>query len=668
MLLFSLLAFVGVVRAQVETILPEGVEENVGTTTTVASDNSYEFTTAMPVAKVGETEFMTLVKAIEAVADGGTVTLIKDEVFTATNYSDNGGWRDGIAYSGDKSFTIDLDGHTVSQDGYLNDYLFWFKNVGTKENTITIKNGTLDAGTTAYCALCTASSHENKLTINTENLNLVNNISNGSTVKIRANSVYNAKSGTKITGKNSYLGIESWNAIVNIYDGTEIYMNGTSSYNGCLVGVGGNGTINVYGGYGKGVKGCFIAMTSGGTINISGGEWIANTDGTIGDNSNLYVLTAQSNSNESGFAGGSYINVTGGTFRGGMDAWVLNNTPEEDAGLTISGGNFNANPGRWVTGNSIVSEKDGIYTVAQAVAKIGETCYATLEDAFKAATSGCTIDLKKDITVAKSISINKLVTIDLNGKAISSAEGYVFEVTGGELVLQGEGSIGAICYIINDADYKAADKTFALTENKNNVDIVYNRTFGHTSWQVLYVPFAIPVENMEGFEVYSISDVTDSGVVIEQVVEDDLSANTPYIIKATEAGDKTIKVTGATLSVPVAYEETIGNFTINGTYSSMAIDAESQYVLTNGLWCQLTEKAVTDGNNILGAFRVYLTANGENTPSEVRFVINNSDATAIDELKAENGNVKAEVYDLSGRRVEKAVKGIYVVNGVKVIK
>ena len=42
-------------------------------------------------------------------------------------------------------------------------------------------------------------------------------------------------------------------------------MNGTSSYNGCLVGVGGNGVVNVHGGYGKGVKGGFIAMTSGGT-------------------------------------------------------------------------------------------------------------------------------------------------------------------------------------------------------------------------------------------------------------------------------------------------------------------------------------------------------------------------------------------------------------------
>ena len=42
--------------------------------------------------------------------------------------------------------------------------------------------------------------------------------------------------------------------------------------------------------------------------------------------------------------------------------------------------------------------------------------------------------------------------------------------------------------------------------------------------------------------------------------------------------------------------------------------------------------------------------------------------TAIDEFEAENGNVKAVVYDLAGRRVQKAQKGLYIVNGVKVIK
>ena len=306
------------------------------------------------------------IDAVNNVIEGGTIIVGADFNFTTEEggRTDNGGWWDGLGYSGDKSFTIDLNGKTIGNDGALNDYLFWFKNDGEKANTITIKNGTLDAGTTAYCALCTASSGSQPLTINLENVTLINNISNGSTIKARtASTTVNIKSGTKIIGKNSYLGIECWKATVNIYDGAEIYMNGTASYNGCLAGVGGNGIINVYGGYGKGVKGGFIAMTSGGTINVAGGEWIANTDGTVGNNSNLYVLTAQSNKYESGFAGPSIINVTGGTLRGGMDAWVLNNLPEEKAELHISGGNFNVNPTRYLGDGKTATESNGIWTV-----------------------------------------------------------------------------------------------------------------------------------------------------------------------------------------------------------------------------------------------------------------------------------------------------------------
>ena len=63
------------------------------------------------------------------------------------------------------------------------------------------------------------------------------------------------------------------------------------------------------------------------------------------------------------------------------------------------------------------------------------------------------------------------------------------------------------------------------------------------------------------------------------------------------------------------------------------------------------------------------------------FVLNNNisfDATGIDELKGENGtegrsqhglksNWKTEIYDLSGRRVQKAQKGIFVRDGKKVM-
>ena len=42
--------------------------------------------------------------------------------------------------------------------------------------------------------------------------------------------------------------------------------------------------------------------------------------------------------------------------------------------------------------------------------------------------------------------------------------------------------------------------------------------------------------------------------------------------------------------------------------------------------------------------------------------------TGIDELKGENGKVKTDLYDLSGRRVQKAQKGIYIQNGKLMVK
>ena len=42
--------------------------------------------------------------------------------------------------------------------------------------------------------------------------------------------------------------------------------------------------------------------------------------------------------------------------------------------------------------------------------------------------------------------------------------------------------------------------------------------------------------------------------------------------------------------------------------------------------------------------------------------------TGIDELKGENGKENSAVYDLSGRRVQKAQKGIFIQNGKVMVK
>ena len=64
------------------------------------------------------------------------------------------------------------------------------------------------------------------------------------------------------------------------------------------------------------------------------------------------------------------------------------------------------------------------------------------------------------------------------------------------------------------------------------------------------------------------------------------------------------------------------------------------------------------------AFRAYLPA----PVAGARFLsFDFGTETVIDELKGENGNVKTVIYDLSGRSVQKAQKGLYIVNGLMLI-
>ena len=382
------------------------------------------------IVKIGDVGYTSLAKAVAAVEDGGTITLVADVEFDELSRQSSGGtWYEGLYYIGNKSFTVDLNGKTITQNGAVNDYLFLLKNDTNTANTINFKNGTLDAGTTALCALCTSTTSTAKITINLENVNLIGNNSKGAVAKIRGGAELNVKAGTKITGKDSYLGIENWNATVNVYEGAEIYMNGKTSYNGCLIGVGGNGVINVSGGYGKGVSGGLIAMTSGGTINVSGGEWIANNDGTFA-NDNKAVLVSQNNRYETGWACKSILNVTGGTFKGGYNCYGMGPGVEpDDAQINIKGGNFNADPASYVVAGYEAVEENGVYTVGKPKA---------LADFEAAIAKGGNVTLSADITLLESVVIEgKNVVLDLNGKTVNAPLFSAFEVkSGAELTIK----------------------------------------------------------------------------------------------------------------------------------------------------------------------------------------------------------------------------------------
>ena len=238
---------------------------------------------------------------------------------------------------------------------------------------------------------------------------------------------------------------------------------------------------------------------------------------------------------------------------------------------------------------------------------------------------------------------------------------------------------------INDTD-----SHFSVIEDTECGSINYIRDFKDTEWQALYVPFEIPVteEFLADFEVADLNNVhqydrDDDGVTDETVIEafkmtsGTLEANYPYLIRTKEAGEKSITMTDAVLYATeensIDCSSVRDKFTFTGTYSSLSSaelpQGEGYYTLIEGEWQPVTE-AVS-----LGAFRFYLKVDSrsgalaaEARSIRMRIIGENGydDDTSIDnsEFIIQNSEL---IYDLQGRRVENPTKGIYIVNGKRVV-
>lgn len=228
---------------------------------------------------------------------------------------------------------------------------------------------------------------------------------------------------------------------------------------------------------------------------------------------------------------------------------------------------------------------------------------------------------------------------------------------------------------------------------ENVPQITYTRTLPNLQWNALFVPFEIPVSDLaDDYDVAYINDIhsydKDLNGEIDQmemeviyIKEGTLHANHPYLIRAKsdEVKAMSIVVTDATLYSSAKADRTsitcssaYTDFEVIGTYEKMtAQELDGCYAInTSGAWSPIASGAS------LNPFRLYMTItsrNGspvkvsESAMSRINIRVQGEDnATGITET--ENTKVKTENFDLSGRRVERMQKGIYIVNGKKVVR
>lgn len=168
------------------------------------------------------------------------------------------------------------------------------------------------------------------------------------------------------------------------------------------------------------------ATIKGGTVNGAVAAWTYSG----GLNSSLSIIGGTVNGDVTSVNYGSAegkvakVSITGGAVNGALGTYTYNNgltatTDAAKATIEITGGTFSGDPTKYVVEDSAINKnEDGTYGVAKAyLARVGETSYYTMDEAFKAqTTSGETITLLRDYTTGGTFnSGSEARVVDLNG-------------------------------------------------------------------------------------------------------------------------------------------------------------------------------------------------------------------------------------------------------------
>lgn len=197
-------------------------------------------------------------------------------------------------------------------------------------------------------------------------------------------------------------------------------------------------------------------------------------------------------------------------------------------------------------------------------------------------------------------------------------------------------------YFEEVADFAGQPVNFAASTDSKN-------------YATLNLPYASKLP--EGVTAYK-ADVEGSTVNLTEykTAGNVLPANTPVLLTATTDGEKTF--------APATYAAAEGTG-FKGTLGATTVAANNTYILSkkNG---KVNFFALDETNNTINANKAYLVVPAGGAQA-LNFNFGNT--TGIQNAAVEGVNANAPLFDLSGRRVVKAVKGgIYIQNGKKFVK
>ena len=372
--------------------------------TTVANVDG-TFGVVAGVAQIGAKAYTSLQAALDAAQDGETVTLLTDVT------------EDVVV---NKSITLDLGGKTLTNTNAGK------ATISVQGGTVTVKNGNVLGGTGYY---------------NIE-------VTKGSNANLTLTDV------TATAGNTGSSMIDNWGTLAITSGSYTGGLNVVKSEEGSKLNItGGTFTLDY-----APSSGYTAAILVYGDTTISGGEFIQTATPKWGYPQVVMTGVVEGYASITRVTGGHFTNKkSGDNIFHGLGKATSDN-------FEVSGGTFNKSIPEGYCADGFIPTKnaDGTYGVKEGhyVAQVGSKKYETLDDAIRLAAKGKTIQLLADVEQNTQLTINKDITLDLNGKTISNtvdiwsdnANAILSITNGAKVTITGNGTIDAKendCYAIN---------------------------------------------------------------------------------------------------------------------------------------------------------------------------------------------------------------------------
>lgn len=250
------------------------------------------------------------------------------------------------------------------------------------------------------------------------------------------------------------------------------------------------------------------------------------------------------------------------------------------------------------------------------------------------------------------------MTVSYNAENVFTMSSNITTSTGRTLTYSYNSTNGGIT--LTDESIKVA-----LSVSMSWLELLYegstgtvSKTISAAGWATYCSPYALDLANATGLTDAYIVTGGASGVLTKVSVKNGtIPANTGLLLKGAQG----------TVTIPVvaSYSTDVTANKFVGVTAETVIDAETGYVLmddeTNGLGFYKNENAFT-----VGANTAYLPDGFDGSNARIAFFSFGDDATSISSVESADMQ-NAQYYNLNGQRTLAPQKGLYIVNGKKVV-